>query len=146
MPLEFNKSVVMRFLDEVQSQHNLDIVDEIMSPTMIDHFYDAQGLPQPPNAIEAFKTFYSGMLSSFPDLQVIVHDMMAEKDKVCTYKTFTGTHLGPFRGIPPTGNKIAVKVMDIFRLSNGKLVEHWVVADWMGLMQQIGAIPGPPNR
>ncbi len=68
-----------------------------------------------------------------------IHTIIAEDDKVCTYKTFHGTHLGDFRGIPPTGNKISVDVMDLFRLSDGKMVEHWVVADWAGMMQQIGA-------
>ncbi len=139
MSIEQNKAIIRRFLKEVQNGHNLNVVDELISPEMIDHFYDAQGLPQPPNAVEAFKQFYSGMLTSFPDLHVVIHAIIAEDDKVCTYKTFHGTHLGDFRGIPPTGNKISVDVMDLFRLSDGKMVEHWVVADWAGMMQQIGA-------
>ena len=138
MSMEQNKAIIHRFLQEVQNNHNLNIVDELMSPYMIDHFYERQGLPQPENAVEAFKKFYSGMLSSFPDLQVVVHELIAEGDKVCTYKTFKGTHLGEFRGKEPTGKPISVDVIDIFRIENAKMVEHWVVADWMSLMQQIG--------
>jgi len=139
MSMTFNKEIVNRFVEEVQNNRRFERLGEFMSPTMIDHFYDDQGLPQPSDAIEAFKQFYSGMLSAFPDLRVLVHEMISEGDKVCTFKTVSGTHLGNFRGIPPTGKRISVKVMDIFRLANGKLVEHWVVADWMGVMQQIGA-------
>ncbi len=67
MSIEQNKAIIRRFLKEVQNGHNLNVVDELMSPEMIDHFYDAQGLPQPQNAVKAFKQFYSGMLTSFPD-------------------------------------------------------------------------------
>ncbi len=141
MTAEQNKAIIERFVEEVQNGHNLDMVEEVMSPGMIDHFYEGQGLPHPPNAVEAFKQFYTGMLQAFPDLQVVVHDMIAEGDRVFTYKSFQGTHQGEFKGIPATGRRISVDVMDVFRLANGKMVEHWVVADWMGLLQQIGALP-----
>ncbi len=139
MSVEQNKAVIRRFLDEVQSGHDLDVAHELMSSEMIDHFYDAQGLPHPPNAVEAFKQFYRGLLKSFPDLHVKVHSMVAEGDMVCTYKTFHGTHRGTFKGVPSTGKKISVEVMDIFRVSDGKMTEHWLVADWGALMRQIGA-------
>ena len=142
MSAEKNKALVRRFVQEVQNEHKLDRVAEFMDVHMIDHFYDSQGLPQPENTVEAFKKFYSGMLASFPDLKGDIHDMIAEGDKVVTYKTFRGTHKGEFRGIPATGRQISVDVIDIFRVANGKLVEHWLVADWMALMQQIGALPG----
>ncbi len=143
MSIESNKALVRRFIEEVQSRHRLEVAAEIMAPHMIDHFYEAQGLPQPENAVEAFKAFYSSMLTAFPDLHVTVQDLLAEGDKVVTYKTFHGTHQGAFRGIPPTGNKISVDVMDIFRIADGKLVEHWAIIDWLNMMQQLGAVSGP---
>ncbi len=85
------------------------------------------------------------MLSAFPDLKAVIHDQVAEGDKVVTYKTFHGTHKGEFREIPPTGKKISVDVIDIFRIANGKMVEHWTVIDWMGLMQQLGVV-SPPRQ
>jgi steroid delta-isomerase-like uncharacterized protein len=141
MSVEENKAIVRRFLEEVQSQHNLDIVGELMDPNMIDHYYDAQGLQQPKNAVEGFKKFFSGMLAAFPDIKAVIHDQVAEGDKVVTHKTFHGTHKGEFRGIPPTGKKASVDVIDIFRIADGKMVEHWAVIDWMGLMQQLGVVP-----
>ncbi len=141
MSLEKNKAIVRRFVEEVQSQHNLDIVGELMDPNMIDHYYDAQGLQQPKNAIEGFKKFYSGMLAAFPDVKAVIHNQVAEGDNVVTHKMFLGTHKGEFMGIPPTGKKITVNVIDIFRIADGKMVEHWAVIDWMGLMQQLGGAP-----
>ncbi|RMD87900.1 MAG: ester cyclase [Calditrichaeota bacterium] len=137
------KSLIRRFVQEVQNQHELQRVGEFMDTQMIDHFYDAQGMPQPNDAVEAFKKFYSGMLAAFPDLTVTIHDIITEGEKVVTYKTFHGTHQGTFKGFPPSGRKISVDVIDIFRLENGKFVEHWAVVDWMSLMQQIGAISQP---
>ncbi len=138
MSIEHHKAIVRRFVEEVQGQHRLDLVEELMDRQMIDHFYETRGMPLPEDAVEAFKHFYSGMLAAFPDLHVEVHEIIAEGDKVVTYKTFHGTHRGAFQGIGPTGRRIAVDVMDIFRLAHGKMVEHWAVVDWMGLMRQIG--------
>ncbi len=142
MLAEQNKNIVHRFIEEVQNQHNLDIVEEFIDVKMKDHFYTSQGMPQPPNSVEAFKTFYSGMLKSFPDLKVKINDIIAENDKVVTYKTFYGTHKGEFKGIQPTNKNISVDVIDIFRIDGGKFVEHWAVIDWAALMKQIN----PVNR
>jgi steroid delta-isomerase-like uncharacterized protein len=81
------------------------------------------------------------IFTAFPDVRATIHDQTAEGDKVWTRKTFHGTHLGPFMGVPPTGRKIAVDVMDVFRIEDGKLAEHWGISDMLGLMQQIGAAP-----
>ena len=60
-----------------------------------------------------------------------------------TRKTFHGTHQGPFMGMPPTGKQAAVDVIDIFRIEDGKIAEHWAVTDMLGLMKQLGMIPSP---
>ena len=60
-----------------------------------------------------------------------------------TRKTFYGTHRGEFWGIPPTGKKVTIDLIDILRITDGQMVEHWNLVDWMGLMQQLQAIPPP---
>jgi predicted ester cyclase len=75
--------------------------------------------------------------------KAVIHSQVAEGDKVVTHKTFHGTHKGEFRGIPPTGKKVAIELIDIFRISGGKLMEHWAVVDWMSVMQQLGVLPSP---
>ena len=80
---------------------------------------------------------------AFPDSYFTVEDMVAEGDKVATRKTFHGTHQGEFMGIPPTGQQVSTGLIDVVRIVDGKVVEHWSMGDNLGLMQQLGVIPAP---
>ena len=83
-----------------------------------------------------------GMLfAAFPDLRAEIHDQLEDGDKVVTRKTFHGTHAGEFMGMPPTGRSVAWDVIDIVRVRDGQLAEHWNVVDALALMQQVGAVP-----
>jgi predicted ester cyclase len=75
---------------------------------------------------------------SFPEQRVTIRDMAAEGDKVWTYKSFSAVHSGEFMGIAPTGKTITIDAIDIMRVANGKIVEHWAVQDVWGLMRQLG--------
>jgi predicted ester cyclase len=74
---------------------------------------------------------------AFPDLTVRIDEQVAEDDKVVTRKTFLGTHLGEFMGIPPTGRPVAIEVIDIMDIHEGRVVEHRVVFDRLGVQQQL---------
>jgi predicted ester cyclase len=80
---------------------------------------------------------------AFPDSYFTVEDMIAEGDKVVTRKTFHGTHEGEFIGIPPSGKTVTIELIDIVRISEGMVVEHWFIGDNLGMMRQLGAIPLP---
>jgi predicted ester cyclase len=67
--------------------------------------------------------------------------MIAEGDKVATRKTFHGTHRGEFMGISPTGQRVSIELIDIVRIADGKVVEHWSMGDNLGMMQQLGVVP-----
>ena len=146
MSLEQNKMIIRRFVEEVQTQHKLELASELMSPNMVDHYLESQGSPHSPNAVEEFKKFYSDLLAAFPDIKASIHNQVAEGDLVATHKTLYGTHKGEFRGMQPTGKKIALDLMDIFRIVEGKIVEHWAVIDFMNLMRQLGASSLPYNK
>ena len=137
MSTEENKAVVRRFVEEVQSHHKIELVDQLFDPSYNDH---ASG-PGITPGIEGFKQFYGMMLRAFPDLYVIIHDQIAEGDKVVTCKTFKGTHKGDYMGVPSTGKQVEIGVIDIFRVVNGRIVEHWMQGDLLGFMQQLGIIP-----
>jgi predicted ester cyclase len=79
--------------------------------------------------------------AAFPDLHAVIHDQLAEGDKVMTRKSFSGTHRGTFWGIPPTGKQVTIDLIDILRIADGQMVEHWNLVDWMGLMQQLQTTP-----
>ncbi len=144
MGLEENKAVVRRFVEEVQSQHRLELVDELLAPDFLTVV--PTGMPPAPRGTAYFKQFYTTMLQAFPDLQVTIHDQIAEGDKVTTRKTMRGTHRGEFMGIPPTGKEVELLVIDIFRVTGGKLVEHWGVWDRLSILYQIESVPLPERK
>jgi steroid delta-isomerase-like uncharacterized protein len=78
--------------------------------------------------------------NAFPDFRAVIHDLIAEDDKVVTRKTFDGTHEGELLGIPPTGKEVTIELIDILRVADGKITDHWNVVDQLGLMQQLGVI------
>jgi steroid delta-isomerase-like uncharacterized protein len=83
----------------------------------------------PAKLIDTFKDTFAEAREGFPDLSITIEDVMAEGDRVAARVTMRGTHLGEFQGIAPTGKRVEVKAMDMFRISNGKIVEHWGHAD-----------------
>ena len=121
---EQNKTLFKRFVDEVFNKKNVAFIDEFLDPSLVEHKED----------IYAF-------LGAFPDLHITVEDLIAEGDKIVGRVTLTGTHQGELMGIPATGKKVSFSEILIARISNGKVVEQWEVADTMSMMQQLGVIP-----
>jgi steroid delta-isomerase-like uncharacterized protein len=96
-----------------------------------------------PADCEGIKIVTAMFRGAFPDSYFTVEDMIAEGDKVATRKTFHGTHEGEFMGIPPSGRSVSMGLIDVVRIDDGRVVEHWSVGDSLGLMQQLGVIPQP---
>jgi predicted ester cyclase len=70
-----------------------------------------------------------------------LEDSVAAGDKVAARITFRATHEGEFQGIPPTGQQVTFSFIELNRMEGGKVAEHWVELDLLGLLQQLGAIP-----
>ncbi len=136
---EENKEVIRRFFEEVWNKKNLAAIDELVAADQVDHELP----PGLPPGREGAKAFISMYLGAFPDLEMTIEDMLAEGDKVSTRWSATGTHSGDLMGIPATGKQVTVTGLDINRVSGGKSVEHWGQFDQMGMMQQLGLVPGP---
>lgn len=139
MASEQNKELYRRLIEECFAGGNLDIADEIIAPGAVDH----QAPPGVAQGAEGFKQVISMFRSGFPDLQVTVDQMIAEGDTVAARFTMSGTHQGEFMGIPPTGKRMEITGIDVVRIENGKMVEHWGNSDDLGMMQQLGVIPMP---
>jgi steroid delta-isomerase-like uncharacterized protein len=77
--------------------------------------------------------------AAFPDHDAAIVHIVAEDDLVATYKTFTGAHAGEFLGVPATGRRVTIRVMDFVRVQNGQITDHWNIVDVAGLMAQLGA-------
>ena len=81
--------------------------------------------------------------TAFPGYQLTAKEMVAEGDRVAVRIEFTGVHDGDLMGIAPTGKLVAIEIGMIYRIENGKIVEHWMLADQLTMLQQIGVIPAP---
>ena len=134
MTTDDNKALVQRFFEEVINQRNLAALDQFAHPGGVNHTVPP-GMPQESNQ------FLGQYLNAFPDVKATVEDLMADGDKVVARVSYRGTHQGAFRGIPPTGKQIAVTGINIFRIANGKLVEHWGLTDRLAVLQQLGVVP-----
>jgi predicted ester cyclase len=132
-----NKALIRRFVEEVQNRHNANALDEFLAPSFIN--YDP--LPGLPGTLEGAKQLHRMLFAAFPDLQITIHDQAADGDKVWTRKTASGTHQGEFFGIPATRKHVCWNIIDIMTIRSGQVTEHWVVADSLSLMQQLGAVP-----
>ena len=76
----------------------------------------------------------------FPGYWLAAEDVLVDGDKIAVRMTFHGTHKGELMGIPPTGKTVSFEAIIIYRLADGKIVEHWLQTDTMSLMQQLGAM------
>ncbi len=141
MSAHTNKAILQRIYEEVFSQGKLDRIDELVAPDAIEHEVvpGLEGATGP----QALREFTRAFRAAFPDLKVTAEDWITEGDKVVARFTLTGTHRGEFLGMPPSGKTIKIEGIDIVRVANGKLVEHWGSTDNLGLMEQLGALPEP---
>jgi predicted ester cyclase len=133
-----NKQVVRRFVDEYQSAADERSFAELLHPDVVDR-------SRPPGTAAGaagVRQQFDAFRAAFPDFRATIHDQIAEGDKVVTRKVFHGTHEGELMGIAPTGRQVEIEVIDIVRVADGRIVEHWNVVDRLGLLQQLGALDG----
>ncbi len=130
---ETNKALVLRLIDEAQSNGRLEVVDELLADDFVDH----TPLPGVPPTRDGVKMLFGYLRSAFPDLQVHVQEQIAEGEKVATRKVFEGTHRGEFLGVPPTERTISFEVIDILTFRGGKIAEHRVILDQAALQRQL---------
>jgi steroid delta-isomerase-like uncharacterized protein len=137
---ENTKALVRRAVEEVWNGGDFAAVDALVTRDVLIH------ASSPGNDIhgpEGIRQFYGGLREAFPDIHFTIEDQVAEGDRVVTRWAARATHKGAFQGIPPTGKQINLVGIDIDRIVNGKVVECWPVADELGLLQQLGALPAP---
>ena len=139
MSAEENKRVVASFVEVCQNQHDLSFADKIFHPQYVNHWVPEgrpiQGTSGRPAA--GFQLFYGTLLQGFPDATMHVDEQLAERDLVATRKTFRGTHTGQVWGLPPSGNRVEWEFIDIMRVRDGKIVEHWAGIDLEALRAQM---------
>ena len=124
------KAVVRRNTEEVQSRGNFAVFEELFADDFVDH------TPQPARTPDrnGARDLYHVLRAAFPDFRAEIHWQAADGDLVTTYKTYHGTHQGSFLGVAPTGRTVHFETVDVMRVRNGKITEHWGVANLFSLM------------
>ncbi|MGI3901851.1 MAG: ester cyclase [Janthinobacterium lividum] len=131
-----NKAVVRRFNEAVIEKGDRGAFDTLVDPS----FVNRSAPPGAPNGPESlWTTFQTVLRPALADLSVTIHDQIAEGDKVTTRKTIHGTHSGALLGVEPTGRAIAIEVIDIVRVKDGRYVEHWGLNTLPSLVAQLKA-------
>lgn len=134
---EENKEVVRRWFDEVWNNGRAEAIEELFDENGIAH-----GLSDDPaNPIrgpQGYRPFYDVFRQAFPNITVVIEDMIAEGDKVVARCSVRGNHGGDFRGLAATQSPIEFTGISIVRVENGKIVEAWNNFDFMTLNKQVG--------
>jgi steroid delta-isomerase-like uncharacterized protein len=137
LAVEENKELARRFFLEFFNTRSQTVGEEIVADDFVTHHpASPDGIPGRDGALQFVDTFRD----AFPDLEYAPEDVIGSGDKVAVRWIAHGTHMGEFQGLPPTGKRIAVTGIDIFRVAEGKIREAWVSSDLLGLLRQIGAL------
>jgi steroid delta-isomerase-like uncharacterized protein len=134
--IETNKAIIRRFMEAVLNSRDLGVLDEIVAEDYLDHV----AFPGQEPGRAGMKWRISYLLAAL-DPRWTPHDFIAEGDWVVARWSLTGTHRGEFLGNPPTGREFTLKVIELYRIANGRMAEHWNVVDMFGFLQQVGSIP-----
>jgi steroid delta-isomerase-like uncharacterized protein len=138
MTTDENKAIVRRFIDEIFVQGNRATVDELLDEDFVAHTWPSTGHPK-----DDLKAAIERASTALENPTFSIDDMIAEGDRVAARLTTAATQVGPFMGTEPSGKSYSIGEIHIFRLRDGKVVEHWHQFDQMGMMRQLGALPEP---
>jgi predicted ester cyclase len=136
---EENKAIVRVIFDRLWNNQDLSVIDEYVAADYVDH----NALPGFPPGRDGFRAVSNMLASAFTDPEVTIEDQITEGNVVVSRWSSTSTNSGEFMGVPATGKRVSIQGIDISRIEGGLVVESWSQADMMGLMQQLGAVPGP---
>jgi steroid delta-isomerase-like uncharacterized protein len=134
-----NKAVVRRFF-KAFAANDQAAMKEVLAPDLAAYTHIGPG----PVNREALLQGINGWNATFKDTHFTIEEQIGEGEKVVTRTTMKAVHSGgDFQGLAPTGKEVAVSGITINRVQDGRIVEHRVNSDFLGLMQQLGLIPPP---
>jgi steroid delta-isomerase-like uncharacterized protein len=131
-----NKAIYQAFIAEILNAGRFETTSQYLDDVVLSH----NPFPDQKPGREGFEAALRAFREAFPDLQAKASHLVAEGDLVVGRFQVTGTHRGPFMGIPATGNAVHYEEMAIVRFAGGRIVEHWSVADGLAILQQLQAL------
>jgi steroid delta-isomerase-like uncharacterized protein len=137
MGVETDKSTVRRVY-ELLNRGEAETIADLVAADYEEHDpLPGQGVGRD-GALDRFSMITRALAPRFT-----IEDLVAEGDRVVVRWTNAGTHVGEFAGIPPTGRTFTIAGIDVYRMADGKLAEHWHVIDQLSMLGQLGLLPGP---
>jgi len=140
MSVEENKALVARIADDIWNQGNLAVVADIMAP---DARYHGPHMPGGCGGRDDWRNAIEMYRGAFPDSRVMFEELLACEDKIVGRWSATGTHRGELPGVEPTGRRIAITGITIYRMKRRRIVEAWEQLDLLGMWQQLGLLARP---
>jgi steroid delta-isomerase-like uncharacterized protein len=137
MTTDQNKNLVRRFVTEIFENGNAQAVDELLADDFVSHTWPSTG-----DGKADLKGAIERVSGALTDVRFVVEDLIAEDDRVAVRLTASATQSGEFMGMPATNRSYTIGEIHIFRVRDGKMVEHWHQHDRMGMLQQLGVMPG----
>jgi predicted ester cyclase len=134
------EQIVRRLIEEGFNECNLEVVDAITSPALVEH--QSFGPDHAPGAA-GVRAVVESLHRAFPDFRLTIEDLVDDGGTVWLRMVATGTNSGSFMGHPPTGRPMRTDVFDVIRVEDGRMVEHWGVPDRLGAMLQLGLMRPP---
>jgi steroid delta-isomerase-like uncharacterized protein len=140
-----NAEYIRHGLEHLFNRGDLTVADERFAEDILLH---SPASDEPVRGRVAVVDFVVQLRLAFPDLRLVIEDLVAADDRVVTRCTTTGTHLGDYFGVPPTGRRVEITEVQIFRIEDTRIQELWLVFDVLGVLQQLhmipaGGLPGP---
>ena len=129
-----HRALAERFAQTL-TNHNLDAFAELLDDQYVNH--NRYTAPGKGGSIAMFADF----LASFEDFRVEINDIVDAGETLVGRYTYRGRHTGTFLGVPPSGAQIELHSIDIWRVRDGRLQEHWDELNTLEFFQQIGAVP-----
>jgi predicted ester cyclase len=128
-------AVIRRNTEEVQGKGNWEVFDELFAEDFIDHTPQPGGFKADKSSV---KELYTMLRRAFPDFHAKIHFQTVDGDRVTSYKTYYGTHEGPIFGLEPTGRRMHFESVDVMRVRNGQITDHWGAGDLLSVVLQLG--------
>ena len=126
------EAFVRRWTNEAIAEGRLEAFDELLAEEVID-----RSGPVPSRGREVFKARSAAVRAAFADIEIRVDDLVVEGDAIAWRWALTGTHVGPFAGVGPTGRRITLRGVNFQRLRGDQVIEHWTLVDVFGATQAL---------
>jgi predicted ester cyclase len=133
-----NAALIRRFYDEVFNTGNVDFAREVHGPG---YRYHDITVSDGDVDHDTYMARNAGFVAAFPDRRVQIEDLIATGDRVVARAIMQATHTGPLGDLAPTGRRVRLASVIIYRFDGGHVVEEWEIFDKLGMYQQLGVAP-----